>query len=304
MRLRSPSACSSRWVRFSNMVRPGTSSTPPVMTRPGSPPACASTAVIIPLRRICAGLCNTWHRGACSRPPKGGASQAMSKALVLLLVLGLAAATVAPAMAEPTEDAAFAAGSTSLGLLSQIAQVGDDAFSTMDLATALSCGGSPTQHYGPYASRSPDSSTCGNDWAQDTFDRHFTVRKTATTTFEVVEQFKSGSFATMAGPSPGGCDTNVGGTINSGVSSQLPSVRVLASGRGHDPSLKMSPTREPSLAVAVIARVPVEARGTDAAGNDQMVVLHVIDGFLGELEIIGSEGQPVGLPAPETLTVY
>src|SRR6266545_6406928 len=102
----------------------------------------------------------------------------MSKALVLLLALGLAAATVAPAMAEPTEDAAFAAGSTSLGLLSQIAQVGDDAFSTMDLATALSCGGSPTQHYGPYASSSPDSSTCGNDWAQDTFDRHFTVRKT------------------------------------------------------------------------------------------------------------------------------
>ena len=145
----------------------------------------------------------------------------MSKALVLLLVLGLAAATVAPAMAEPTEDAAFAAGSTSLGLLSQIAQVGDDAFSTMDLATALSCGGSPTQHYGPYASSSPDSSTCGNDWAQDTFDRHFTVRKTATTTFEVVEQFKSGSFATMAGPSPGGCDTNVGGTINSGVSGSM-----------------------------------------------------------------------------------
>ena len=124
-------------------------------------------------------------------------------------------------MAEPTEDAAFAAGSTSLGLLSQIAQVGDDAFSTMDLATALSCGGSPTQHYGPYASSSPDSSTCGNDWAQDTFDRHFTVRKTATTTFEVVEQFKSGSFATMAGPSPGGCDTNVGGTINSGVSGSM-----------------------------------------------------------------------------------
>ncbi len=85
---------------------------------------------------------------------------------------------------------------------------------------------------------------------------------------------------------------------------QLPSVRVLASGRGRDPSLKMSPTREPSLAAAVIARVPVEARGTDAAGNDVMVVLHVIDGFLGELEIIGSEGQPVGLPAPETLTVY
>ena len=34
------------------MVAPGTSSTPPVMTRPGSPPACASTAVIMPFKRI------------------------------------------------------------------------------------------------------------------------------------------------------------------------------------------------------------------------------------------------------------
>ena len=32
---------------FSNMVSPGTSSTPPVITRPGSPQACASTAVIM-----------------------------------------------------------------------------------------------------------------------------------------------------------------------------------------------------------------------------------------------------------------
>ncbi len=168
----------------------------------------------------------------------------MSKALVLLLVLGLAAATVAPAMAEPTEDAAFAAGSTSLGLLSQIAQVGDDAFSTMDLATALSGGGSPTQHYGPYASSSPDSSTCGNDWAQDTFDRHFTVRKTATTTFEVVEQFKSGSFATMAGPSPGGCDTNVGGTINSGVSGSMHGYLVITvTGAQTSPTPHLRPRR-------------------------------------------------------------
>ena len=47
MRRRSPSAWSRRCVILSNMVRPGTSSTPPVMTRPGSPAACASTAVII-----------------------------------------------------------------------------------------------------------------------------------------------------------------------------------------------------------------------------------------------------------------
>ena len=32
---------------FSNIVAPGTSSTPPAITRPGSPPAWASTAVIM-----------------------------------------------------------------------------------------------------------------------------------------------------------------------------------------------------------------------------------------------------------------
>src|SRR5579871_1922578 len=34
------------------MVAPGTSSTPPVITRPGSPHACASTAVIMEENRI------------------------------------------------------------------------------------------------------------------------------------------------------------------------------------------------------------------------------------------------------------
>src|SRR5712692_7435620 len=52
MRRRMWSACVSRYVFFSNMVRPGTSSTPPVITRPGSPQACASTAVIMLEKRM------------------------------------------------------------------------------------------------------------------------------------------------------------------------------------------------------------------------------------------------------------
>ena len=74
--------------------------------------------------------------------------------------------------------------------------------------------GHATQHYGPYASGSPDSSTCGNDWAEDTFDRDFTVRGTT-----VVEQFKNGSFVTNAGASPGACDPSDGygpGTVGAG----------------------------------------------------------------------------------------
>ncbi|MGH9882221.1 MAG: hypothetical protein ACRD6N_12365, partial [Pyrinomonadaceae bacterium] len=35
-----------------------------------------------------------------------------------------------------------------------------------------------SRHYGPFASTSPDSGTCGNSWATDTFDRHFHVTTT------------------------------------------------------------------------------------------------------------------------------
>ena len=76
------------------------------------------------------------------------------------------------------------------------------------------------QHYGGYASGSPDSSTCGNNWASDTFVRHFTISSPGGV-LTVVEDFKDGSFVTVAGPSPGGCDTNPGGTVVAGVTGSL-----------------------------------------------------------------------------------
>ena len=88
------------------------------------------------------------------------------------------------------------------------------------------------------------------------------------------------------------------------LQAQLPSVRVLFHSAGGDPGIKMSPSRQPSLAANVIDRVPVEARGNDAAGNEVTVLLHVVDRFLGELEIIGWDAKPVGLPSLEGLTVY
>jgi len=91
-------------------------------------------------------------------------------------------------------------------------------FSTANLTILLDPPGSnATQHYGPYPSDSPDSGTCGNDWAQDTFDRHFTVKSNHDGTFTVIEQFKDGSFTTLAGPSPGACETNFGGMVDAGV---------------------------------------------------------------------------------------
>jgi hypothetical protein len=76
-------------------------------------------------------------------------------------------------------------------------------------------------HFGPINSGSPDSSTCGNDWANDTYKRVFDGSTTANGdgTYNVTESFISGRFVTIAGPSPNGCDasTGTGGTIGAGV---------------------------------------------------------------------------------------
>lgn len=53
-------------------------------------------------------------------------------------------------------------------------------------------------------SGSPDSSTCGNNWANDTFTREFDVQQTDGS-FVLTEFFKDGHFVTVEGFSPGGC---------------------------------------------------------------------------------------------------
>jgi len=63
-----------------------------------------------------------------------------------------------------------------------------------------------TLHFGPFASGSPDSGTCGNDWADDTYNRFFTVVTNEDRTARVVEFFKDATFTTRAGLSPGACE--------------------------------------------------------------------------------------------------
>src|SRR5260370_33053627 len=93
---------------------------------------------------------------------------------------------------------------------------------TLVVAAALpATAGTSAQHYGPYASGSTDSGTCGPDWANDTFNRQFSVHQEADGTFTVVEQFTDGAFTTFLGPSPGACDTNPGGTVNAGVAGSV-----------------------------------------------------------------------------------
>lgn len=65
-----------------------------------------------------------------------------------------------------------------------------------------------TMKFGPYASSSTDSGTCGNDWAKDTFKRVFTVSQDASGAWQLREDFKDGKFVTIAGDSPGACQTS------------------------------------------------------------------------------------------------
>src|SRR5207245_11738951 len=90
--------------------------------------------------------------------------------LVLAAVLG-SLLLASPAIAGPEGSiSGLAVPSPLLGSLA------DDLLATADLSTLLDPTGHATQHYGPYPSGSPDSGTCGVDWATDTFDRHFTVK--------------------------------------------------------------------------------------------------------------------------------
>jgi hypothetical protein len=137
--------------------------------------------------------------------------------LRIVLAAALATGLFVCATAAAAPDSAALSGLTAPSVLSMIGSTGNDSFSTMSLSP-VDPSGTPTQHYGPYTSGSPDSGTCGNDWAEDTFDRDFTVRTNAAGT-TVVEQFKNGSFVTNGGDSPGACDNSDGygpGTVDAG----------------------------------------------------------------------------------------
>jgi hypothetical protein len=156
------------------------------------------------------------------------------KRAVSLLCPAFAAAVLVAASALPVSAAPEPTGPggvSDAALLTVVGTVGDDAFATTDLTSLLDPTGASTQHYGPYASESPDSGTCGNDWADDTFDRHFTVHTNSDGTFTVIEQFKNGTFITpaplsdqpQAKFSPGACPPGSlpQGTVKDGVTGDL-----------------------------------------------------------------------------------
>lgn len=90
------------------------------------------------------------------------------------------------------------------------------------VAPATVLAGQDSVHFGPISSGSTDSGTCGPDWATDTYKRVFDASTVPNPdgTYTVTESFIAGRFVTMAGSSPGACNTpgtNNGGTIAAGV---------------------------------------------------------------------------------------
>lgn len=72
---------------------------------------------------------------------------------------------------------------------------------------------------GPYTATTPDSGSCGNNWAIDLFSRQFIVHPENTDgSWTVVEKFNSGRFLTLgngetgSAASPGHCDPANGGS--------------------------------------------------------------------------------------------
>ena len=89
--------------------------------------------------------------------------------------------------------------------------------------TAAADDGEGGQHFGPFASASGDSGTCGPDWAADTFNRSFAVHKNSDGSFRVVEVFSNGKFVTTGPSSPGACEggSNHGTVVTAGVRGQF-----------------------------------------------------------------------------------
>ena len=72
---------------------------------------------------------------------------------------------------------------------------------------------------GGYSTSSGDSSTCGQDWAQDLNVRNFVVQLPAVSpgVYKVRENFVQGHFSTFKGVSPESCQAGNSNTVKGGV---------------------------------------------------------------------------------------
>jgi hypothetical protein len=107
---------------------------------------------------------------------------------------------------------------------------------TASLAIAGAAQASDTQNYTFTGQTSPDSSTCGGNWANDTFTRVFQVypEQNVDLSYRVVELFKSGTFVTVQGPSPESCEAGTANTLSANVHGSFHGSETL---KVHDPML-------------------------------------------------------------------
>ncbi len=101
------------------------------------------------------------------------------------------------------------------------------------------------QKFGPYTFASPDSGTCGNDWAIDTITRTYEVKDNGDGTFQVRVTSK-GTFTTNEGASPGACETSGkhGETIRAGVTGKMhgSAEGTVTGATGFNPNAPCAPT--------------------------------------------------------------
>jgi len=91
------------------------------------------------------------------------------------------------------------------------------------LGLSLSATAAPgTQQFGPFALTTTDGGSCGNFWANDTFERRYTVISNGGGKFTIREQ-DHGTFVTIAGQSPGACETaqHHGSFVSAGIAGDI-----------------------------------------------------------------------------------
>jgi hypothetical protein len=89
------------------------------------------------------------------------------------------------------------------------------------IVTAVAAPGA--QQFGPFVLNTTDGGSCGNSWANDTFERRYTVISNGGGNFTVREQ-DHGTFVTIAGSSPGACETknpHHGATVSAGIAGDI-----------------------------------------------------------------------------------
>lgn len=92
------------------------------------------------------------------------------------ILVVLAGAMTALAMTVGSAAGSPGADSQAVTKTSLLATTVDPLQEELAIDAMASSASNGTKHFGPFPSTSPDSGTCGNDWAEDTFDRFFTVR--------------------------------------------------------------------------------------------------------------------------------